>query len=439
MAAKIIPSKTTWFYPSVPDAEESRYRLLFGDEVREAAIPGLGAGCTGVTYRHRKGYVDTTEFAENHPMEIYFMDVGQGDSTFIITPAGKKILVDGGKGNEAYQFLSWKYRLDLDDAEPVDIDLLVVSHTDDDHLGGLVPIIQHPLIQVKKVIHSGIAKYSSGFETSLGNTIEHDGETYLLTRHDSIGDIAGDNLTNLMTSWRDACVAEPGLVYQAVDTRNPVIDLGDPAVSLQVLAPRLAAIPGHDQPVFPWFDGIGPTVNGNSVVLQLTYDKVKVLLSGDLNKKSEKYLISDAQFTSDCDAHILKAPHHGSNDYEREFLKAVHPQVTVVSSGEMKDFGHPRANFLGTVGSVSRSKEPLLFSTELAALFIEEEGSPAPGSPEIDPADFHSMDLARKRFKKYLNGLINVRTDGENILCYRRVKAWYQFVAYKQQARQRDD
>ena len=43
---------------------------------------------------------------------MYFLDVGQGDAAFIVTPNNTKILVDGGLKRQALGFLIWKYRLD---------------------------------------------------------------------------------------------------------------------------------------------------------------------------------------------------------------------------------------------------------------------------------------------------------------------------------------
>jgi hypothetical protein len=144
-------------------------------------------------------------------------------------------------------------------------------------------------------------------------------------------------------------------------------------------------------------------------------------------------------FVAEADAHVFKAPHHGSQDYDRSFLEAVHPQVSVVSSGESPDHGHPRANFLGTVGNVSRSDEPLLFSTELVAQFAVDSDAEAPDADDdVNPTDPAMIGQARRRFKKRLNGIINIRTDGNNLYCARRVAAGYQFVTYRQAVAPRD-
>jgi beta-lactamase superfamily II metal-dependent hydrolase len=436
MAYQYVSSESLKFESAAPSKE--KFKLIFGDEVKSLNIHDDVKNLEKVEYRLREGWVDADCLMNDHPLEMYFIDVGQGDSTFIVTPKKKKkILIDGGKGDEAFQFLSWKYRLDQSDSKPVEIDLLVVTHTDDDHLKGLVAIVQHPLIKVKKIIHSGIAKYSSGYSTNLGDVIKKAGKKYLVTRHDSVADLAVSNLTDLMTCWRDVLVAEDGLVYQAVDSRTGTIDVGDPSITLRVLAPILVDIPGHADLVYQWNGG--KTVNAQSVILRLDYKSVKILLTGDINKEGQKHLLSYPVNKPEIDTHVLKAPHHGSHEYRRGFLEAIHPQITVVSSGETRDHGHPRADFLGTIGNVSRSSKPLLFSTELVALFVvDEDAARLDADDNADPTDFAMTGQARRRFKKRLNGIINVRTDGEYIYCARRVKAKSQFVTYKQSAKPRD-
>ena len=105
----------------------------------------------------------------------------------------------------------------------------------------------------------------------------------------------------------------------------------------------------------------------------------------------------------------------------------------------MKDHGHPRADFLGTIGNISRSNKPLLFSTELVSLFAVDKDAEQPDADhDADPTDFAMTGQARRRFKKRLNGIINIRTDGDYIYCARRVEAKGQFVTYKQSAKPRD-
>lgn len=435
MTIQYIDHKSTVFHPDA-DTDSQEFVLLFGDEVDTTGQEDNNR--SEVIYRGRTGWVRTDRLSDDPGLEMYFIDVGQGDSTFIVTPGRRKILIDGGRGDEAFQFLVWKYRLDAPVPVAVDLDLLVVTHADDDHIAGLVNIVSHPLINVREVVHSGIAKYQTGaLDTALGDTVGTGQNRMLVTRHDSVADLGGQPLNDTMTAWRTALQNEANLTYRAVDSTSNPININDPDVDLRVLGPRLSTHNGA--PAYRWFGSAARTVNGHSVVLRLDYDNLRVMLSGDLNDRSMRFLLEDANFAGEADAHVFKAPHHGSHEYEEDFLEAVHPQVSVVSSGEGPDHGHPRANFLATVGKFSRSNEPLLFSTELVAMFAVDEDAAAPDADnEPDPTDPNMLGQARRRFKKRLNGLINVRSNGDRIYCARRVAAGYQFVTYDQPIRPRD-
>ncbi len=427
MARRFISTATAKFHPS-PTTGARDFVLIYGDEVDTTGNEQNGR--SEVVYRTRTGWVPSNQLGTVHPAELYFIDVGQGDAAFIVTPQGRTILVDGGRGDEAFQFLVWKYRLDLPAPSPVDVDLLVLTHTDEDHIGGLARIISHPLIRVGRIVHSGIARFSAGhFDTELGRTAGTGANTVLLTRYDGMQDLNRTQLTPTLQAWFDAVSAEPSLTCHAVDSTTAPLSIGDPDVTIHVLGPRLASHP--QGPAYPWLGSPAKTVNGHSVVLRVDIGAVRVLLPGDLNESGAEYLMEAAAFTTSVGAHVLKAPHHGSHDFHRPFLAAVRPQVSVVSSGESPDYGHPRASFLAATGHASRSPEPLLFSTELVAQFTPDPDTTPIGTPEaIDPANAALLTNARQRFKKKLNGLINVRTDGSRIFAARRVNAAFQFETY---------
>lgn len=137
----------------------------------------------------------------------------------------------------------------------------------------------------------------------------------------------------------------------------------------------------------------------------------------------------------ELEALVVKAPHHGSHEFHAPFLDAVRPQVTVVSSGEQPDHGHPRARFLGRIGVASRAGEPLIFSTELAENYTRAEGEISQSDfDELDPAELGTLEIARQLFLRRLSGIINVRTNGRQIFSARRVTAGYAWTKYLQDA-----
>jgi hypothetical protein len=80
-------------------------------------------------------------------------------------------------------------------------------------------------------------------------------------------------------------------------------------------------------------------------------------------------------------------PHHGSADFSGALLQAISPVVSIVSSGDesaRKEYIHPRATLMGSLGRWSRVEEPLIFVTELVA-FFEVVG---PVTPQAGPPFF---------------------------------------------------
>jgi len=426
MATRFITRKTSRLYES-STGEERRMVLIFGDQV-ETTGPAVN-GRVPAEFRGRPGFIRHDHLGLQPVLELYFIDVGQGDSTFIVTPGRKKILIDGGLNRRALGFLAWKHRLDKPGPD-VDIDLMVLSHADEDHLNGLVPIISHPRINVKRVVHSGVATFQPGtFDTRLGDL--DPGGTRLVTRHQSLDDLAGLPLSESFASWRQAIVNE-GASYAAVATTDGSLDVGDPAITIDVLGPHLDVLNG--EPAFRWLKNGSHTINGHSVVLRLNYDRVSVLFSGDLNIEGASHLLAEPALAAKMDAHVFKAPHHGSHEFYPPFLEAIRPQISIISSGDAPDHGHPRAAFVGGVGLASRSTRPLVFSTEIAATFVEAGQGIVPEEElSLEGEDFRTTAAnarARQLFKRRLHGMINVRTDGQALYAARRVAAGYWWESY---------
>jgi competence protein ComEC len=217
---------------------------------------------------------------ESDRLRVTVLDVGQGDAILIETPHGHRLLVDGGPSGEALMQA-------LGEALPADdrrIDLVVLTHAQDDHVTGLVEFLRR--YEVRQVLE---------------------------------GPLSGE--TGAYAAWRKA-VEEEGSVRHRVASGQH-IELGGAYV--EVLAP----------------DGLvaGGDLNENSVVLRLVYGDVSFLLTGDLGEDGERVLI-DSGF--DLGSTVLKVGHHGSDgSTTTPFLEAVAPAVAVVSAGEDNPFGHP--------------------------------------------------------------------------------------------------
>ena len=399
--------------------------LIFGDEV-EVTGPKKNKRFP-VTFRERAGWIDEGHLGADPVLEMYFIDVGQGDSTFIVTPGRKTIPVDGGIDDSALRFLAWKYRLDRP-GNVAPIDLLVLTHGDEDHLVGLRLLLEDARFDVKRIVHSGVASYKKGaHDTELGKLAEHAGVKYIVTRHDKVTQLTGQ-LSDAFKGWKAAVqrAIGDGATYGAVHAGDGTIDVGDPSVTIEVLGPVLTQVPGAPK-AYRWFGDKAHTINGHSVVLRLRYGLVGALLSGDLNIEGSQHLMAEPSVVGNLAAHVLKAPHHGSHEYHRPLLEAVRPQLSVISSGDDPDHGHPRASFLGVIGAASRSPSPLLFSTEIAATFVEDKRVHSADDPAADRA----LESERKTYKRRLHGMINVRTDGQKIVAARRVAAGYWWESYE--------
>lgn len=214
--------------------------------------------------------------AEKQPsMEVHFIDVGQGDCILIKTPNDKIILIDGGTPESGEEIVGF-----LKEQQINRINLLIVTHPDIDHIGGLTKVIKST--KIDKVLDSG----------KLYTT-----QTY----RKYINQITKKNIP--------VEIAE----------KNQVIKL-DPSIEIRVL-----------NTYAPFRDN-----NESSIALKVTYKEMDFLLLGDIKKEQEKKLAGDLQ------AEIIKVAHHGSRTSSAlDFLKKVNPKVAVLTYSKQNDYGHP--------------------------------------------------------------------------------------------------
>lgn len=175
---------------------------------------------------------------------------------------------------------------------------------------------------------------------------------------------------------------------------------------------------GHSSQSATTFGGLSPshTINGHSIVLRLAYGDWHLLFAGDLKEQAEGTL-ADLHEAKELDlrSEVFKVPHHGSADFLHRFLEAVEPVVSVVSSGDEREFIHPRATLMSALGKYGRDQEPVVFVTEMVASFKPE------GFVKNNPPKQGTWAKRRDPFFAFSRpafGLVRVRTDGERLLVY---------------------
>lgn len=134
------------------------------------------------------------------------------------------------------------------------------------------------------------------------------------------------------------------------------------------------------------------------------------MLTGDLNKKSQQHILeSFIGRRQELAADVVKSCHHGSDDCSYEFLECVQASATIISSGDDENHAHPRPNIVaasGATGYKTIEKDemltPLVYSTEISR-------SVRMGDP--------TKATINKVIDGIVYGLVNVRTDGNKIIC----------------------
>jgi hypothetical protein len=375
--------------------------------------------------------------AEAGVLKVDFVDVQQGDGTVIETPSGQVVLLDGGDNQLFARYLAGRFRGTSADA-PREIAAIVVSHGDADHFSGLARIAESEtndnlkkrvFIRPVRVFHNGLVKRPSRRPEveQLGATQVAAGRTLITGLETDLLAVPDREMNGPFKAWKKALKQ----ISRGKDIEFRRLALGDDDafgflarddIGVDVLGPILTTIDGitgleflgtpqrrfgHPEENETTFTGksASHTINGHSIVLRLRYGKFGFLFAGDLNEQAERRLL--AQNKQALRSEVFKVPHHGSADYLRDFLEAVGPIVSVVSSGDDgSDYIHPRATLMAALGRYGRSRDPVVFVTEMVA-FFKAEGYVTP------PKRGRFFAFSRAAF-----GIVKVRTDGRRLLVY---------------------
>lgn len=217
-------------------------------------------------------------------LRIFFIDVGQGDSTLIITPDKKTVLIDGG-GSDSFDVGEKVLLPYLLDRRILKIDYVLISHFDTDHATGVAQILGK--IDVSSII---------------------------LTRQLEENDIYRHILS----------IAKEKKIKLIYVKEGDVLKIG--GIKISIIHPENKLM-------------INNPMNNNSIVCKVEYNSFSMLLTGDIEMEAEELILRK---NINLKADVLKVAHHGSKTSTTgEFLKAINPKVALIGVGKNNNFGHP--------------------------------------------------------------------------------------------------
>ncbi|MCG5104979.1 ComEC/Rec2 family competence protein [Oceanobacillus alkalisoli] len=254
-------------------------------------------------------------------LRVHFIDVGQGDSILIETPDNQAILIDGGVPKAGSKIVRY-----LKEQQIEEIDLMVATHPDYDHIGGLIAVLEH--LPVRKVLENGEV-----------------------------------HLTKTFAKYRFYLFKEkiPVQIAQANDS----ITLAE-EVELKVLHAAEEDAENRNQ---------------SAIALKLTYEKIDFLFMSDVEAEQEEAIAEKY----DVDAEVLKIAHHGSNSSSTlKFLREVRPEVSIITYSASNDYGHPVGRVINNLQKVDSQ----IFSTAgYGNVVVETNGEQYIVLPEMQPME----------------------------------------------------
>lgn len=224
----------------------------------------------------------------DNDLSVKFIYVGQGDSTFIRINRKTEYLIDAGSSDVDDV---GKYRIIpvLKSNGVGQLDYLIVTHTDNDHINGIDQLLKERTGSkpfVKTLVLPDVSEKDDDYLRLENNAVEN----------------------NVAIRYISAGIGWKGKNYRF-------------------------------ECLYPYKGMSDSDKNDMSVVMRLSAYNKNMMFMGDLGSKGEKNLISSGMLKK-CS--ILKAGHHGSkNSTSKEFLEITRPFISIISCGKDNSYGHP--------------------------------------------------------------------------------------------------
>ncbi len=245
--------------------------------------------------------------SQNVGLKVTFLDVGQGDGIFIMTPEGTTYLIDGGSTDVSKV---GRYRLEpyLKVNGVGILDYAIVTHADSDHISGLKELMEE--------MENGIPGR---------NTVMYKGNIIIR------------NLILPAVTQKDEAYQELVLLALSKGIEVLYIQKGDTIEEGELKFTCL----------HPASDYNFTSRNAYSTVLGVSFKEFDLLLTGDLEADGEDMVLKELKALAVTDYDVLKVAHHGSkNSTYEEFLELIKPEFSVISCGKNNSYRHPAPELL---------------------------------------------------------------------------------------------